>query len=312
MTARDPMNKTFRINVESGILVLSLFILVPLQIACTAKENIAVLQMQGVAFSAAEIEALSNRLRAELFNTRKYNILERDRMDDILKEQGLQATRCTESQCAVKIGQLLNVTHIILANADKAGAVYSLTVRLVSVESGEIDRIATVDCQQCQIEDVILISMRELALKLTKDETAAPRGNLAMPSEACTLKVTSNFDGIPIYVNGKVLGVTPLTSLLMPGRYHVSLFRSGSVKNAMKDIDGMLATIARKGTNLRELLRLSPTDIDPRRFMKSHCTIRLTPDNSASIRYLFKCSDEKANKLANCPSKEIFLEVEEH
>ena len=53
--------------------------------------NIAVMDLDAFAISKPEAQALTNRLRVELFNTGRFVVLERGRMHDILEEQGIKA-----------------------------------------------------------------------------------------------------------------------------------------------------------------------------------------------------------------------------
>ena len=52
------------------------------------KLNIAVLELDGNGVSETDLGELSNRIRTELFNTGRFNVIERSRMDEILREQG--------------------------------------------------------------------------------------------------------------------------------------------------------------------------------------------------------------------------------
>lgn len=104
--------------------------------------NVAVLELNGNGVSDANLKVLSNKLRTEMFNTKKYNILERSRMNSILKEQGFQQSGCLNDSCIVEIGQLLSVSHIAIGECSYIGDYSTLTIRLVNVRTGEISAIA--------------------------------------------------------------------------------------------------------------------------------------------------------------------------
>ena len=82
------------------------------------KINIAVMELDGNGISSTDIIGLSNRLRTELFKTDKFDVIERSKVDEILKEQGFQKTGCTNSDCAVEVGQLIGVKVIIVGSID--------------------------------------------------------------------------------------------------------------------------------------------------------------------------------------------------
>ena len=81
-------------------------------------------------------------------------------MEEILTEQGFQLSGCTSSECAVEAGKLLGVEKMIGGSVNKLGNLYTLFIRKIDVESGEILSTASIDCQ-CAIEEV--------AVKSTKD-----------------------------------------------------------------------------------------------------------------------------------------------
>lgn len=62
---------------------------------------------------------LTDKLRGELIKTNKFSIVERQEMDEILKEQGFQQTGCTSKECAVEIGQLIGVRLVLIGSVGK-------------------------------------------------------------------------------------------------------------------------------------------------------------------------------------------------
>ena len=59
-------------------------------------------------------------------------------MDKILKEQKFQKSGCTDSECAVEIGQLLNTDFIIIGSVSKFGDTWALDARLIDVGQGTV------------------------------------------------------------------------------------------------------------------------------------------------------------------------------
>lgn len=131
------------------------------------KINIAVLELSGNGVSADDVAGLSNRLRVELFKTGQYTIVERSLMKEILQEHEFQNTGCTDSDCAVQIGQILNVDKMVAGSVDKVGSVYSISIRLINVGTGEIEKVANRDCMNCTVGEVLVTSIGEAALELT-------------------------------------------------------------------------------------------------------------------------------------------------
>ncbi len=102
------------------------------------KESIAVLDLEGRGISAIEAATLTDRLRSELVKTGAVTVVERGQMQTILAEQDFQMAGCTSDECAVEIGQMLGVTMMYSGSIGKIGATYTVDVRGVSVETGQI------------------------------------------------------------------------------------------------------------------------------------------------------------------------------
>ena len=59
--------------------------------------TLAVMDFSGMGISGGEAQALTERLRVELFNEGGFKLLERGMMETILQEQGFQQTGCVDS-----------------------------------------------------------------------------------------------------------------------------------------------------------------------------------------------------------------------
>lgn len=107
--------------------------------------NVAVLDLDPTGITEKDARFLSDRLRTELFETGSFQVVEREKMEEILEEQGFQNTGCTSVECAVEIGQLLNVNRIIAGGIGKIEDIYSISLRMIDVQTGAIVRTATED-----------------------------------------------------------------------------------------------------------------------------------------------------------------------
>jgi hypothetical protein len=116
---------------------------------------------------------LSNRLRQELLGTGAFAVIERGRMNDILAEQGLQLSGCTSDECAVEAGRLLGVEEMVAGSVGRVGSTYSVILRRIDVESGEIIDAQNVDCP-CEIEEVLTVSLKQAAILLAGVEYLQP------------------------------------------------------------------------------------------------------------------------------------------
>lgn len=108
-----------------------------------AKENIAVLDFKAakvsVADSAAAI-AISAFMRTALVKTKRFNVMERKKINKILAEQGLQETGCATKECAVQIGKLLKVQKAIIGSYRRVRNLHFITAKVVDIRTGKIIR----------------------------------------------------------------------------------------------------------------------------------------------------------------------------
>lgn len=121
------------------MIIRIVMVVVCLLSATFAAEPIALSPMEANGLQGHEIAALTDVLRSELSKTGEYDVMERNQVDEILKEQGFQASgACSDASCAIEMGQLLAVNYMVLSRIGKVGATYTLSIRLVDVETSKI------------------------------------------------------------------------------------------------------------------------------------------------------------------------------
>lgn len=189
---------------------LSLLLFFSIANAQQQKQRIAVLELEADGVSKNESVTLTNRLRSELVKTGSFIIIERGEMDEILKEQGFQLSGCTSDECVVEAGRLLNVRQIAAGSIGKVGALYTVAVRLIDVQSGEILKTVTEDCQ-CPIERVLTNSMRNAALKLS-GRMGSGTGVAVLGEGSGDIYIKTSPSGADIYLDNIQTGkISPVT-----------------------------------------------------------------------------------------------------
>ncbi|MCX5791877.1 MAG: hypothetical protein NTY45_06600 [Elusimicrobia bacterium] len=100
--------------------------------------NIAVAELVGKNVSQADASIVTDFLRSELVSTGRFNVMDRNNMDTVLSEQKFQNSGCTEQECAVEMGKLLNIKKILVGSLSKLLDSYYVTVSVVDVETAKI------------------------------------------------------------------------------------------------------------------------------------------------------------------------------
>ena len=163
------------------------------------KTSIAVLELQATGIEPYVAHALTNRLRAELFALDKFTVLERERMEAILSEQGFQQTGCFSDACVVQAGKLIGVQQMVAGRVARLEKTYSIHTRLIDIGTGRIIKSVDDNCT-CDIETVLKISMKRAAYALTDYPIEHDRR-----SPALALILSLGFPGLGQIYNGEYL-----------------------------------------------------------------------------------------------------------
>lgn len=108
------------------------------------KLSVAVIDMKSMQVPETVAMILSDILRDELFKTKRFRIMNRTEMGDILDEQGFQYSgACDDMACIVDMGKVLGVEKMIAGSISKLGELYYLSLKLVNVETAENEKIVS-------------------------------------------------------------------------------------------------------------------------------------------------------------------------
>jgi Curli production assembly/transport component CsgG len=157
----------------------------------------AVLDFQGRGVSWSDAKVLTDRFRVELFQRKAYRMLEREKMNEVLKEQGFQQSgACEQNECAVEVGKLLGVQKMITGMISHIGSTWTVTARVVDVQNGEILQTAVLD-RSGDVDGLLQPGMADLAERLRDASTSqATSGTTAKPFNPSTKPQTTGKVGL--------------------------------------------------------------------------------------------------------------------
>ena len=114
-----------------------LLLIVLVAIFSANAQRIAVLEFKaGVGISQNDVDGIS-AIFITYFRPAGYTMVERSSIDQVIDEQGFQRSRLTESQM-VRVGEILNVSKIVVGDINVVMGQYNVDVRVLNVESGTI------------------------------------------------------------------------------------------------------------------------------------------------------------------------------
>lgn len=100
-------------------------------------QRCAVLEFKaGVGISQTDVDGISV-IFITYFRPAGYTMVERTQIDKVIEEEGFQRSSMTESQM-VRIGEILNVSKIVVGDINIVMGQYNIDARVINVESGTV------------------------------------------------------------------------------------------------------------------------------------------------------------------------------
>jgi len=144
---------------------------------CFTKDYIAVIDFDANNVKKSNARALTERLTTELIKVDQYIVVERSKVDKMLKEQKFQSSGCVNISCAVEVGNVLGAKYIVVGTISKFGQTYTLDARLVDVESSESIRSADYTSQG-RIDDLLLKGVPSIVKQLVGEYDDTPQSQV--------------------------------------------------------------------------------------------------------------------------------------
>lgn len=116
---------------------LFVFSLMCLMALSMQAQRCAVLEFKaGVGISQNDVDGIS-AIFITYFRPAGYTMVERTQIDKVIEEQGFQRSRMTQAQM-VRVGEILNVSKIVVGDINVVMGQYNVDTRVISVETGTI------------------------------------------------------------------------------------------------------------------------------------------------------------------------------
>jgi len=164
------------------------------------------LEAQGVEPKTASI--VSDMILSEMHKMRNTRVIGSKEIDAMLGyEQKKQLGGCTDTSCMVAIGGALGVDKILLGGVGRIGNSYTLNLRLINIQTAELEKIYNKRMKGGSEEDILDIIPEALAVIFPEpSKTNAPALAIAPPApvEVVDLQRTPSQVKPPENVSGKV------------------------------------------------------------------------------------------------------------
>jgi TolB-like protein len=121
------------------------------------KKNVAILYFDNYTGSADYDplgKGISSMMISDLSSVKEIQILERDRMQDLIKEVDNQHTKYFDSTTAVKVGKMVGAEYVVVGSFSTVKPQMRIDTRVVRVQTGEIVKTAQVTGDQDKFFDL--------------------------------------------------------------------------------------------------------------------------------------------------------------
>ena len=153
--------KKMKTIIRTGLFILTL--LIGANTYADSKETVAVLGIdtKGVIQDA---QAMGYLVRLELEKTKKFNVMDKYDIADIVKEVGIDINTCFGKNCLVDAGKKLKVDKMLTGSVERFGEKIVITLRLIDVKTGTVTASDATEYLNLQpeIQKMVEISVKNL------------------------------------------------------------------------------------------------------------------------------------------------------
>ena len=155
----------------------------------------------GVGISQADVDGISG-IFTTYFRPAGYTMIERTQIDRIIEEQRMQRSAMTESQM-VRVGQLLNLSKIVIGDVNVVMGQYNVDVRVINVESGTIAATEGATFAGSSYREVMKNLAQKLAgqIAISAGPTVSAQPTSSSPTPKTRTKVETVYGYLHVFPN---------------------------------------------------------------------------------------------------------------
>lgn len=206
------------------------------------KIRVAVFDFDGKGITADEATTLTERFRSVLIETKKFTMVERQKVNLIMEELGLQMTGVVSEKSLSEAGAMLGVQRIVTGSIGKIEDTYTVDIRVVDVESAKL--LGSLSRNTTGNKENLLALLERMAKNLA---------GIKVEVQKFSLKVFSSPGSGSIYLDGKYIGLSPIEIEVDEGVHEVRVTLDGyeewSGKIALNKPDKVVAKLEEEASS---------------------------------------------------------------
>jgi|TARA_Y100000294_G_C8526623_1_gene325183 TolB-like protein len=186
---------------------------------------IAVFDFENNGLETHQVRQITSRLESELVKIEGLKVVERNKIDELLKEQKLQMSGFVEEEYLIDVGKMLGAKQVVLGSIGRiTDDYYTITAKLVDVKSSEMIQSADYDAENGLIQllkDGLKIIASQLVIENPATATFKTMNNLKTTLDSKKYIIAIN----KIYLDGDAFKSKAGDFFGMPVRIY--LFQDG-------------------------------------------------------------------------------------
>jgi len=136
------------------------------------KLTLAVLPFSSAGVKEYEAISLSNRLHSELVKTGRFQVVELEKVEALLKEIAFHQSGIFREEYVAQVGQMLGAQLMVSGSVGKVGNTYTVDVRIINVRTRQVIFARTRNSRG-QIDELLLL-MNEIAWEVAYPKSKRP------------------------------------------------------------------------------------------------------------------------------------------
>ncbi|MBU1634452.1 PEGA domain-containing protein [bacterium] len=248
-------------------------------------ETLVVMDFANENVSAGDARIVTDRVRTALVDYNLFDVVEREKFDEILKEQGQQLSDCFSDECAIELGKMAGAKYMVAGRVSKSGSGFYLSARIIDV--GSTKMMAKKD-MMLRSNDIfeILESAPNLVNDLmqqftTKKGLALGAGSVMMgQSKLGKVRLILSESNVQLIIDGESRGYIPRNEIpiqLSEGIHTITISKEG-FSPWSETINVLSNTTSERTIKLEQIGESVQTKLD-----WSFLTIETEPENATVI-----------------------------
>jgi len=107
------------------------------------QHSLSLLPFEGTEVSSALRQAGYNKLETALIESGRFQVIEKEKRDQVLQEQKDQWSGCFEDSCIVELGKLLGANYLITGNIIGLENFFQINIKIIDIEKGVVTEKVT-------------------------------------------------------------------------------------------------------------------------------------------------------------------------